>query len=156
MLAWTLIAKHNLHMLTRFFASVRASISQGTLAEDIEAFARTYSADWPDVVAEQIRSISDSQMVDDVVDEAPGQQLTGMRSQAASKTSRLPRNRGYQSPLQLGQRTAMLRTPNDGPEDAPMGVRAVSKPKLNDKAWKSLSDDQVAGNRPKADAMDVD
>ncbi|KAF2455513.1 tRNA-guanine(15) transglycosylase-like protein, partial [Lineolata rhizophorae] len=51
MLAWTLLALHNAHVLDAFLRSVRASIARGDFEADAEAFAKAYNEEgWPEGV----------------------------------------------------------------------------------------------------------
>lgn len=47
MLAWTLLQIHNHHVTDNFFAAVRNSILNGTFAQDVETFERTYLSEFP-------------------------------------------------------------------------------------------------------------
>lgn len=52
MLAWTLLQIHNHHILDNFFAGVRESIKNGTLAQDAESFHKVYAPAFPEPTGE--------------------------------------------------------------------------------------------------------
>jgi queuine tRNA-ribosyltransferase len=58
MLAWTLLQIHNHHIMDNFFEAVRASISNGTFAEDVQTFEAAYEAEFPQPTGRGPRCVS--------------------------------------------------------------------------------------------------
>ncbi|KFY01696.1 hypothetical protein V490_00807 [Pseudogymnoascus sp. VKM F-3557] len=56
MLAWTLLALHNHHSTSAFFAAVRKSIAAGTFEADKEVFERTYETELPEATGHKPRA----------------------------------------------------------------------------------------------------
>ena len=56
MLAWTLLALHNHHSTSTFFAAVRKSIAAGTFEADKELFERTYETELPEATGHKPRA----------------------------------------------------------------------------------------------------
>lgn len=56
MLAWTLLALHNHHSTSTFFAAVRKSIAAGTFEADKEVFERTYETELPEATGHKPRA----------------------------------------------------------------------------------------------------
>ncbi|KAL4942917.1 hypothetical protein BDV06DRAFT_211488 [Aspergillus oleicola] len=52
MLAWTLLQIHNHATMDSFFASIRASIGQGTFESDVATFQRVYASEFPEITGE--------------------------------------------------------------------------------------------------------
>lgn len=48
MLGWVLLQIHNHHVIDKFFAGIRESISAGTFEEEVEHFARVYESAMPE------------------------------------------------------------------------------------------------------------
>ncbi|KAI9807200.1 MAG: hypothetical protein M1825_005918 [Sarcosagium campestre] len=48
MLGWVLLQIHNLHVLDRFFGSIRKSIKDGTFEEDVASFTKDYKSEMPE------------------------------------------------------------------------------------------------------------
>ncbi|KFY42088.1 hypothetical protein V494_02606 [Pseudogymnoascus sp. VKM F-4513 (FW-928)] len=56
MLAWTLLALHNHHATSTFFAAVRKSIAAGTFEADKEVFERIYETELPEATGHKPRA----------------------------------------------------------------------------------------------------
>lgn len=57
MLGWVLLQIHNHHIMDRFFAGIRSSISRGTFEEDTALFHRVYDSELPAKTGQGPRSV---------------------------------------------------------------------------------------------------
>lgn len=62
MLGWVLLQIHNHHVISTFFAGIRASVSNDTFSSDVEAFSAYYEPELPAKTGQGPRSVRSSQL----------------------------------------------------------------------------------------------